>query len=119
MTEGHKYTSKSMRIQVLMEPELLTTIKTYAVEHQILHRNDSQLIRNVLLQGITKLQDMELTIYILQGNKEERKKELSSLIAQSEQQTKHIIDLNKENEILKKNMEIKNAPHKKKNISKQ
>lgn len=98
---------KSMRIQVLMEPELLTTIKTYAVEHKIEHKNDSQLIRNVLLEGITKLQDMELTIYILKGNKEERKKELASLISQSDQQSKHIIELNKENEILKKNLETK------------
>lgn len=99
--------AKSMRIQVLMEPELLTTIKTYAVEHKILHKNDSQLVRNVLMEGITKLQDMELTIYILKGNKEERKKELNSLIAQSEQQSKHIMELNKENEILKKNLEVK------------
>lgn len=115
--------TKSMRIQVLMEPELLTTIKTYAVEHKIEHRNDSQLIRNVLLKGITQLQDMELTIYILKGNKEERKKEINSLVAQSEQQSKHIIELNKENEILKKNMEAKNArkntKNKKKNIQKQ
>lgn len=115
--------TKSMRIQVLMEPELLTTIKTYAVEHKIEHRNDSQLIRNVLLQGITKLQDMELTVYILKGNKEEHKKEMTSLIAQSDQQSKQIIELNKENEILKRNMEIKNArenkKNKKKNIQKQ
>lgn len=110
--------TKSMRIQVLMEPELLTSIKTYAVEHKIDHKNDSQLIRKVLLEGITKLQDMELTIYILRGNNEEKKKELSSLLAQSEQQSKHIIELNKENEILKKNLEVKNVRNKKKNIQK-
>ena len=111
--------TKSMRIQVLMEPELLTSIKTYAVEHKIEHRNDSQLIRNVLKTGVTKLQDMELTIYILNSNKADHKKEIASLLTQSEHQSKHIIELNKENEILKKNMEIKNASHKKKNISKQ
>ena len=99
--------TKNLRIQVLMESELLTTIKTYAVEHKIEHKNDSQLIRNVLMKGITQLQDMELTIYILRGSADERKKDLTSLLAQSEQQSKHIIELNKENEILKKNLEVK------------
>ncbi len=103
----YKYGTKSMRIQVLMEPELLTSIKTYAVEHKIEHKNDSQLIRNVLMTGITQLQDMELTIYILKGNKEDRKKEMAALITQSENQSKHIIDLIKENEILKKNIKAK------------
>lgn len=96
-----------MRIQVLMEPELLTTIKTYADEHKILHKNDSQLIRSVLMKGITQLQDMELTIYILRGSNEEKKKELTSLLSQSDQQSKTIIELNKENEILKRNLEVK------------
>jgi len=100
--------TKSMRIQVLMEPELLTSIKTYAVEHKIEHKNDSQLIRNVLMKGITKLQDMELTEYILKSSNEEKKKEIISLVTQLTHQSKHIIDLIKENEILKKNMEIKN-----------
>ncbi|GAG90936.1 unnamed protein product [marine sediment metagenome] len=99
--------SKSMRIQVLMEPELLTKAKNYAVEHKIEHKNDSQLIRNILFKGITDLADMELTIYLVKQQLEEKKKEVGSLTVQLNHSSTYAIELQKENEILKKNLETK------------
>ena len=90
-----------------MEPELLTKAKTYAVEHKILHKNDSQLVRNILLKGITDLSDMELTIYLMRSQLDKQKKETENLLKQME----HISTVNgglvKENEILKTNLKKK------------
>jgi len=99
--------SKSMRIQVLMEPELLTKAKTYAAEHKLLYKNDSQLIRNLLMKGITELSDNELTIYLMRGQLSQIKEDMEHVTKQDDLLSKQNIELSKENEILKKNLEIK------------
>ena len=99
--------SKTMRIQVLMEPELLTKVKTYAVENKIPYKNDSQMIGNILESGITDLSDMKLTIYLMRQQLEERKIESMNLLKQMEYTATVSEGLIKENEILKRNLKAK------------
>jgi hypothetical protein len=99
--------AKSMRIQVLIEPEVLTKVKTYAVEHKIQFRNDSQLIRNILYKELGKLRDMELTIYIMKEQLETQKENEKQLISQLDESSKVIMEIRKENEILEKNIKSK------------
>jgi len=102
-----KRMAKSMRIQVLIEPELLNKVKTYADDSKILYKNDSQLIRNILYSEISKLRDQDLTIYIIRNQLEESKKNVADLMNQINASTIRCTDLSKENEILNKNLKKK------------
>ena len=90
-----------------MEPELLTKVKNYAVENKILHKNDSQLIRNVLSTGIVDVSDNKLTIYIMKEQLEKNKKETEALISQVEQIGGINAELLKQNTILQNNLDKK------------